>query len=357
MAKSIEQSSPRHPSVQQSSPRRRSLSAPLNNTQSRGESGNTDSNCSDPDLEVPKNFCSRFGEAIGEEHGDIDAIFGEINLTALLYLTNFTISFGGTGRPCPKHFRSDNSLLVASQPFPMYIQKDKKEDILAELSKLKTNIPIVAHTSEEYLTMSAIIVTNLAFVNILKRCGVESVVFNSYGMKGNLDEIDPNSQYDWGWSRMMNIVKLDPDADLFFDVGITIPTSKLHWARNTHGFKHENVIPLIRCTEPKSPSGSISKEIGRSAAVKNFPLYWIAQAELSCELPTFGTWSLYLDVSTSEHDPLAYLNKAKAYISTQHELKLNSNTSFASNELTCNLQRCKVSNDYLEETHRESGEV
>ena len=134
---------------------------------------------------------------------------------------------------------------------------------------------------------------------------------------------------------MMNIVKLDPEADLFFDVGITIPTSKLHWARNTHGFKHENVIPLIRCTEPKSPGGSISNEIGRSAAVKNFPLYWIAQAELSCHVPTFGTWSLYLDVSTSEHDPLAYLHKIKAYISTQHELKLNSNTSFASNELTC----------------------
>ena len=212
--------------------------------------------------------------------------------------------FGGAGKKCLKHFRSDNSLLVASQPFPIYIPKDKTEDIVAELSKLKTNIPIVAHTSEDYLTMSAINVTNLAFANILKRCGVESVVFNTYGMKGNLDEIDPNSQYDWGWSRMMNIVKLDPDADLFFDVGITIPTSKLHWARNTHGFKHENVIPLIRCTEPKSPSGSISKEIGRSAAVKNFPLYWIAQAELSCHVPTFGTWSLYLDVSTSEHDPL-----------------------------------------------------
>ena len=101
--------------------------------------------------------------------------------------------------------------------------------------------------------MSPINVSNLSFVTILKKCYVEHVVFNMYGMKAKLSELDPNSQYDWGWTRMMNIVKLDPEAELFFDVGITILTSKLHWAHNTHGFKHENVIPLVRCSEPKAP--------------------------------------------------------------------------------------------------------
>ena len=202
----------------------------------------------DPDLDIPPNLfhTDKFGQKFNKL-SDFDALFGEISVDAVRTIAPLTVTFGGTSDPCPKYFRK-KQYPVGGKPVAMFIPGDRKDAVIHEISKLKNNIPILPNKSADRLTYTQIEVSNEDFISVLNRCGVKKVVFNRYGMKASLD---------WGWSKLMNIRRVDPDAKLFFDVGLTIPTSMLHYAKNTHGFKHENVIPLARCCEMKSGTDSV----------------------------------------------------------------------------------------------------
>ena len=294
----------------------------------------------DPDLNIPQNLfhTDKFGQKFNNL-SDFDALFGEISVDAVSTIAPLTVTFGGTSDPCPKYFSKDNTLLVASEPVAMFIPGDRKDAVLREISKLKNNIPILRNKSADHLTYKQITVSNEDFISVLKTCGVKNVVFNRYGMKASLD---------WGWSKLMNIRKVDPGAKLFFDVGLTIPTSMLHYAKNTHGFKHEKVIPLARCSELKSGTDSVREDIGadRQAKAVNFPHYWSAQMEAHpSEVPTFGGWSLQLKMSTSEDDDnYAYLYKGKLYITSEHERKMNSKSNDQNNMKNGKSVKSRLSN-------------
>ena len=206
--------------------------------------------------------------------------------------------------------KNANRLILTTTGFEVTIDTGYKEALCGELNARVRHFPFVKSDKDQNLYNNKITVSTDDLVESLRDVGCETVHVNGYGAKGCLDA---------AMEMVKSVFESYPGTTCTMDVGLQIPTGKLHWITGDHmapvkfdeegNYVNDNITLFATLDR-----GSVLEHYGENTKIHNYPTDCLSQMEESRFMnPPIGG-----GVTIIPGDEDMYFERIKLYDSRHH---------------------------------------